>query len=259
MTETLEAAAQRIAERGRDALVARLRPAFADAAKDHADVLRLTDEQLEQMVQQAADQADAVQWRRALAAVATKELGISLGEALIHPAVARAQELVGVPARSGPPAAPAPEPEAAAALAPEPEPEPPPEPEPEPPPQPEPEPPPQPEPGPEPVRVSAVHLGGVANLPVGASDIELHLTEHGLDIIQGISTTLGRLGWDDIRALEVTSARGVRRRRRDLRTCLVVRTATGEASFAIPAVAPEELRAHVEPLRKRYARGRRRR
>ena len=241
MTETLEAAAQRIAERGRDALVARLRPAFADAAKDHADVLRLTDEQLEQMVQQAADQADAVQWRRALAAVATKELGISLGEALIHPAVARAQELVGVPARSGPPAAPAPEPEAAAALAPEPE----------------PEPPPQPEPGPEPVRVSAVHLGGVANLPVGASDIELHLTEHGLDIIQGISTTLGRLGWDDIRALEVTSARGVRRRRRDLRTCLVVRTATGEASFAIPAVAPEELRAHVEPLRKRYARGRR--
>jgi hypothetical protein len=227
VTEVLETTARRIAERGREALVVRLRPAFAAAAKDNADVLELTDEQLEQMVQQAADQADAMQWRRALASVATEELGISLGEALIHPAVARAQEIVGVPSPPKP-ETPAPPPDDA-------------------------QPPPRPEPEPQPVRVSAVHLGGVTNLAVGAGDIELHLTEHGLDIIQGMSTTLGRLAWGDIRALEVTSPRGVRRRRRDLRTCLVVRTATGEASFAIPAVSPEELRPHVEPLFKRHA------
>ena len=67
MTDTLEETAQRIAERGRDALLERLRPAFKDAAAKHADVLELSDEQLEQMVQRAADRADGLQWRRALA------------------------------------------------------------------------------------------------------------------------------------------------------------------------------------------------
>jgi hypothetical protein len=97
MTETLEHTARRIAERGRDTLVARLRPAFAEAAAAHTDVLDLDAERIEQMVQRAADRADGLQWRRALAAVATEELGISLGEALGHPAVARAQAIVGAP------------------------------------------------------------------------------------------------------------------------------------------------------------------
>jgi hypothetical protein len=97
VTETLEHTARRIAERGRDTLVARLRPAFEEAAASHSDVLQLDEQQLERMVQRAADRADGLQWRRALAAVATEELGITLGEALGHPAVARAQAIVGAP------------------------------------------------------------------------------------------------------------------------------------------------------------------
>src|SRR5689334_43239 len=87
VTETLDHTARRIAERGREELVARLRPAYQEAASAHADVLELDDDQLEQMVQSAVDRADGLQWRRALAAVASDELGIGLGEALAHPAV----------------------------------------------------------------------------------------------------------------------------------------------------------------------------
>jgi hypothetical protein len=97
LSETLEHTARRIAEQGREALVARLRPAFQEAASAHRDALSLDDEQLEQMVQKAADRADGLQWRRALASVATEQLGIGLGEALSHPAVARAQAIVGAP------------------------------------------------------------------------------------------------------------------------------------------------------------------
>jgi hypothetical protein len=48
-------------------------------------------------VQSAAEHADGLQWRRALAGVAAEELGVSITEALTHPAVARAQTLVGAP------------------------------------------------------------------------------------------------------------------------------------------------------------------
>lgn len=97
MTETLEHTAQRIADKGRDALLDRLRPAFAEATRAHAGLLDLDAEKVERMVQRAADRADGLQWRRALASVATDELGIGLGEALCHPAVARAQTIVGAP------------------------------------------------------------------------------------------------------------------------------------------------------------------
>jgi hypothetical protein len=97
MTETTEDEARRIADRGREALLERLRPAFKQAAAAHADVIQLDDDRVEEMVQNAADRADGLQWRRALAGVAVDELGISLGEALGHPAVARAQELAGAP------------------------------------------------------------------------------------------------------------------------------------------------------------------
>jgi len=97
VTDTLEHTARQIAERGRDELVARLRPAFQEAARAHADVLEIEPEQLEQMVQRAADRADGLQWRRALASVASEQLGIGMGEALSHPAVARAQAIVGAP------------------------------------------------------------------------------------------------------------------------------------------------------------------
>ena len=100
MTDTeagVDTQAQRIAERGRDALVQRLRSAYGDAAAAHADLISLDDERIEAMVQSAADRADGLQWRRALADVAAGELGVSPTEALSHPAVTRAQGLVGAP------------------------------------------------------------------------------------------------------------------------------------------------------------------
>lgn len=118
----------RIASRGREALVERLRKAYADAATAHADLVSLDADRIEALVQSAADRADGLQWRRALANVASEELGVSLAEALTHPAVREAQDQLGAPsyeaslaelvARPVPPP-PAPEP-----VAPTPEPEP---------------------------------------------------------------------------------------------------------------------------------------
>lgn len=93
----LETQANRIAARGREALVERMRTAYSDAAAAHADLISLDDERIEAMVQSAAERADGLQWRRALAAVAADELGLSSTEALSHPAVVRAQALVGAP------------------------------------------------------------------------------------------------------------------------------------------------------------------
>jgi hypothetical protein len=89
--------ADRIASRGREALVERLRKAYADAAASHSDIVSLDDARIEALVQSAADRADGLQWRRALANVASEELGVSLAEALTHPAVREAQEQLGAP------------------------------------------------------------------------------------------------------------------------------------------------------------------
>src|ERR1700691_7019 len=100
MTDTeldVETLAERIAARGRGALLERLRVAYSDAAAVHADIVSLDDERIETLVQSAADRADGLQWRRALAGVAAEELDVTIPEALSHPAVARAQTLVGAP------------------------------------------------------------------------------------------------------------------------------------------------------------------
>jgi hypothetical protein len=340
---SVDTLAQRIAARGRDALVQRLRSAYADAASAHADIVSLGEERIEALVQGAADRADGLQWRRALAGVAAEELGVSVAEALSHPAVARAQALVGAPsyeqslaelitrpvppapavngsATAGAPAgAPAPLaaprselPEPPAPEPTEPEPEPPaPEPQPtfqheQPAPAPDPapvalaeplsdelesveadeevfellpepdpieletelyelageyiddDPPPTLEPEPfEPevvtaddldLRVTAVHLGGVANLPTHRDGLDLRLSGNGLDILQGEHDIIGRLVWDEIDALEVPHLRNRRRRQQKTRSRLVVRTAHGDASFEIPGFSSDELRDRIEPL-----------
>ncbi|MGH2860400.1 MAG: hypothetical protein ACRDLT_02720, partial [Solirubrobacteraceae bacterium] len=93
----VETQAQQVAARGREALVQRMRTAYSDAAAAHADLISLDGERIEAMVQAATDRADGLQWRRALAAVAADELGLSPTAALSHPAVVRAQSLVGAP------------------------------------------------------------------------------------------------------------------------------------------------------------------
>lgn len=263
MTDTTEDTARQIAEQGREALLERLRPAFAEAAAAHSDVLTLDDQQLELMVQRAADRADGLQWRRALASVASEQLGIGLGEALGHPAVARAQAIVGAPsyeealqavaAARAPEASLTDEPEdeaasvaesegeveteaveeleaeaveeleTEAALSP------------------------MPENGGETVKLNAVHVGGLAGLPKGATDLELRFSATGFGIVRG-TKPLGRIGWSDITAVEIPTPNSRRRRRRKSDGTIVIRSAHGSATFEIPGVTPEELGEHLGPL-----------
>ena len=281
----VETQAQRIADRGRDTLVERMRAAYRDAAAAHADVISLDDERIEQMVQSAVDRADGLQWRRALARVASDELGLSVPEALAHPAVARAQELLGAPSYeqslnemiSQPARLPAPEPkpEPAAAsphdeletveadevmleLLPEPDPveyetepydvaasfieqEPPPA-----------------DAVPEAAQATelffpAIHLGGVANLPTKREGLGVRVSQDGLDIMQGRHEIIGRLVWDEIETFEVPDLR-IRRRHKQVRARLIVRTPHGDANFEVPNVSGEELRGQVKPLLQLYGR-----
>jgi hypothetical protein len=161
----LESTAAAIAERGRDALVERLRRAYSEAAAAHADLLQLDAERIDAMVQRAVQRADGLQWRRAMASAGASQLGISVAQALTHPAVERAQALAGAPSyeqelvalrreTTAPRAEPAPRPGPEPERQPEPQPEPepaaglqtPPEPEPQPEPESESEPQPEPEP-----------------------------------------------------------------------------------------------------------------
>lgn len=266
MTDTLEHTAQRIAERGHEALLARLRPAVEQAAGANADVVELDAEQLERLTQRATDHANGLQWRRALADVAAEELGIGLCEALIHPAVARAQAIVGaqsyeealselasgslrpapgadaVPTADGVPTAdavPIADAEPGARVQAEPEsrvedaasdPE---------------------EQPLSAVRLAAIHIAGVENLKAGEKDLELRFSDAGLDIIRTASgSVLGRLPWNEIEALEMPANPTPRRsfRRRKARVQLLVRTERGEATFETPDVADDELREHLAPM-----------
>jgi hypothetical protein len=250
--EDLEATAQQIADQGRDALIGRLRPAFEQAAQAHSDVLKLDEEQLEQMVQRAADRADGLQWRRALASVASEQLGIGLGEALAHPAVVRAQAIVGAPSY---------EEALAAVTAGEPVPSPPGERGPVEGSLGELEPPSAAEvlaedhlderrgggPRSEPLRLSATHVGGIANLPSGASDLELRFSDAGLDIARE-GKPLGRLTWREITSVDTPSMTGRRRRRQRVDGTIVVRSASGSASFEVSGMSAEELREQLAPV-----------
>ncbi len=113
----LEPTAALIAQRGREALLERLRLSYREAASAHADILQLNDERIEAMVQRAVERADGLQWRRALASVGAQELGISVAQALTHPAVVRAQTVTGAPSYESGLAALAPAPRTATALA----------------------------------------------------------------------------------------------------------------------------------------------
>lgn len=393
-TETL---ARRLAAGGRDALLERLKRAYAAAAATHADIISLSAERVESMARAAVVRADGLQWRCALADAATREFGMSLTDALAHPAVARAQELVGAPsyeaslaelmARPVPPPLPntvtttAPTPERGEATqefdavdsdhtqadrsatppqaatepaAPEPA---------------------GPDPaateaapeaaGPDPaaaeaapeaaapvatpaktastpavsgspeqdasdpdrsartavvgaptevmealpadasqdntaekrgapkrqgaaakqddgekpddgeerddgdepdasepdggylpvddeLRVTAYHLGGVANLPSGRNGLDLRLSEYGLDILEPAGEIIGRLHWNEIDKLEVSATRSRLRRQPRGGSRILVRTKQGDATFEIPELSSEQLQERVTPLVTRF-------
>lgn len=73
----------------------------------------------------------------------------------------------------------------------------------------------------------------------------MRLSAEGLDIVRGADESLGRPAWPEVRTLNVSSTRGLRRRRHGAQ--LVIRIEHGDASFDIPELAPERLREQLSP------------
>jgi hypothetical protein len=221
MIDDLDECVQRIAEAGRQDVVARLHDALIGQAT--AAGMTLAPDELDRLATDAVAHADGVLWRRALAGAASDRLGISLGEAIDHPAVLEAHHRVGAPPFQ--PAADLRE-ESGAAEA-------------------------------DALRIAAVHLGGIEALRVGERDLELRLSGAGLDVLKRSSgAPIGRLAWRDIESISVPRGRrGLRPRgRRALQLHLA--TDRGRASFELPWLTEEQLGAHLEPMLAR-TRGRR--
>jgi hypothetical protein len=221
--------AERIVQRGREVVAARLRSAFAHQAATRANGLDVDPEQLEQMVQEATRRAGHTLWRRSLAEAVMEELDLDLPAALAHPALAAAEGLihVGVVAPlpfeaipelepAGPPASGLAEPQA--------------------------------------LRLSAVHLSGIESLRRGDRDLELRLSDAGLDVLKrSTEAAIGRLEWSEIESVELPAAkRGLRGRRRPRE--LHVSTGRGQARFELPGVTEEEIHEHLEPTLARLRR-----
>jgi hypothetical protein len=240
--------AERIAQRGREVLVERLRAAFARQVATCDRGVDLDPERLEGMVQEAAGRAGEALRRRSLAQAAMEELRIDLSAALSHPVLADAQELIdacGDASPSGPPAlsqTPHGEPHRLN-LGSRPE-----------------RAQPRPtdrqavhgEPGPmiadaQALRMSAVHLSGIETLYQGEDDLELRLSRAGLDVLKRSNgAAIGRLEWSEIETVELPSPkRGLRgwRRSRELH----VSTNRGQAQFELPGLTEEELHEYLEP------------
>lgn len=227
--------AELIAQRGREVVLERLRAAFAHQAASRTPAVDLDPAQLEQLVQEAAARAGGALWRRSLAEATMQQLEIDLSEALGHPALKRAEELAQAPGYP-----PAPEQEPAAG---EPTPEPVAE---------------EPErvadePEPEALRLSAIHVNGIETLGQGDRDIELRLSDAGLDVLKRSSgAAIGRLEWREIESVELPPPRrGLRGRRRSRE--LHVSTGRGQAQFELPGLTDEELHEHLEPALARLA------
>jgi hypothetical protein len=215
VTAAADATAQRIAELGGVELRARLRATLQRRIAASPAGITLGAEELERQVADGAQRASGALWRRSLAEAATVELGISLPEAILHPAVLRAHELVGAP----PYDVPAPPARLHSA----------------------------PEPTPEALRLSAVHLAGIKSLRVGEDGIELRFSAAGVDLLRRPGGAgIGRLKWSEIRAVELPQGRrGIGRRRVQE---LHVDTVRGRASFELPGVSGEQVREYLQPM-----------
>jgi hypothetical protein len=237
----------RIAQRGREVVVARLRDAFAHQVATRASG-GIDPARLERMVQEAASRAGDALWRRSLAEAVMEELGLGLPEALAHPVLTDARELVDAQNDAAPPT---------------------PEPEPSEPPEPPERAQPQPDRGPErgydsevrepgggsvsmlaephALRLSAVHVSGIETLQQGDGDLELRLSEAGLDVLKRSNgAAIGRLEWSEIEGVSLPAPkRGLRSRRRPRE--LHVSTRRGQAQFELPGLSDEELHEHLEP------------
>jgi hypothetical protein len=242
--------AERVAQRGREVLIERLHSAFAHQAAARGDGEELDSARMERIVQEAASRAGEALWRRSLAEAAMEELGIDLPEALAHPVLADAQQLIAAQSDAPlPPADTSPElpepsefqPHLDLGTGPE---------------RPElrrlhrSEPHVEPHPmvaDPHALRLSAVHLSGIETLYQGDDDLELRLSAAGLDVLKRSSgAAIGRLEWSEIETVALPAPRrGLRSRRRSRE--LHVSTGRGQAQFELPGLTDEELHEHLEP------------
>lgn len=270
-----------IAARGRELLLEHLRVAYAEASRTQADIISFDSHALEELARQAAARADGLQWRRALAEAAAEHFQITVTDALTRPEVAEAQQLVGAPPYEQslaelvgeppePPTTPDPPqamPDPAVAAA-------------EPitvsdPPAPPLDPPTDEvqldvlpphmqsdgdlpangtprdqlpiDPDAE-ITITAMHLGGVTDLPTAGDALELRLSRYGLDILPADGDIIGRLPWHEIVDIAVTEPRGHLLHRGHEAAQITVHTAHGEAYFEAPGFAAQALRAEIGPL-----------
>jgi hypothetical protein len=252
---------ERITQRGREVVVERLRDAFAHQVATHDGGVDIDPERVERMVQEAAGRAGEALRRRSLAQAAMEELGIDLSAALAHPVVTDVPEPADAEAEA----------DTDAPLS-APEPEPVPE-------TPEGEPhhldlgsdPEHAQPWPaerhehdaDPVpmvadaqalRLSAVHISGIETLYQGEDDLELRLSEAGLDVLKRSNgAAIGRLEWSEIETVVLpTPKRGLRNRRRSRE--LHVTTDRGQAQFELPGLTDQQLHEYLEPTLARLSR-----
>lgn len=98
------------------------------------------------------------------------------------------------------------------------------------------------------ITITAMHLGGVTNLPTAGDALELRLSRHGLDILPSDGDIIGRLPWREIVDIAVTAPRGHLLHRGHEAAQITVHTAHGEAYFEAPGFAAPTLRAEIGPL-----------
>ena len=95
--------------------------------------------------------------------------------------------------------------------------------------------------------LSAIHLSGIETLYQGEDDLELRLSEAGLDVLKRSNgAAIGRLEWSEIETVALPAPkRGLRSRRRSPE--LHVSTGRGQAQFELPGLTDEELHDYLEP------------
>lgn len=98
------------------------------------------------------------------------------------------------------------------------------------------------------LRIAAIHLGGIEALRAGEGDLELRISTAGLDVLKrSTGAAIGRLGWDEIKTVELPRARrGLRPGRRVQE--LHIATGRGRASFELPGLTEGQLKEHLEPM-----------
>jgi hypothetical protein len=214
---------ERIAVRARALARARLRRALdarmtPGAARQTDD---LDDELLDRIADEEADRADGPLLRVSVAEAAAEELGLDAADALAHPAVVRAREMLREAALEATRTETRPGPA-----------------------------------GQQPaLLVEAVHVFGIETVPPGDSDIELRLADTGIDVRRpSTGNTIGRLRWDEVRTVVVQRPRrgagGLRRLAQ-----LIAGTDRGEVTFELIGLSDEEITNHLEPLIARNCEG----